>query len=920
MAQPSAEFLKKAVFVVDSSSYIFRAYYAVRGDLKAPDGTPTHATFGFMQMVFALLDQYQPASLIFVWDTKGPGFRHELYPAYKANRGAPPEDLGVQIDNCKRLLSCLGHRQEELAGFEADDIIASLVEQNPSREMVVVTGDKDLLQLVGPRTWVLDTLKQKWHNLEEAQEKFGVAPDRISDVQAISGDSVDNVPGAPGIGPKGATELIQKYGSLDAVLKRVEELAQYPERTQPGEALKGKRLEALKGALPLVRTSRQLVSLRRDVPSLKPVDFEPPMLKVPELSDLLKFLGFQKWQNRFQELKREPQKKRFEARQVQSVDELKELLSRVPNGSTFAWDTETVGLDLRQPEPLVGFSFSWDGVLGYYVPLRHKTGVNLNPSRALACFVEFLKTRSDLKFVLQNAKFDWHMIKREVPGFEPPESDDTMVMSYCLDPSRAHGMDALAERFLDSWQTIRFEDVVAKGQNFSDVPLELATDYAAEDAVVTYQLADHIGGALKGDSLNSVYEQLDKPLVPILWGMEEHGICVDPKRLSALSKEFHSELSVLEKKALETLTASGLNLPTDFNLHSTKQVAQILFEELKLPILKKGKTGPSTDVGVLEELSHRHPFPGILLQIRELSKLLSTYVDALPEMIDPRTGRVHTDFSQTITATGRLASSHPNLQNIPIRTARGHLIREAFVAADGYHFVSCDFSQIELRMLAELSGEGALRRAFFDNADIHRRTAALILSKSESQVVDSERQMAKAINFGIVFGQTAFGLSKALGIPKADAQRFIDAYFESYPEIRGYMDTAISQARSTGGVRTITGRVRKLPDINSSNGMQRQFAERMAINTPVQGSAADLMKAAMLQAHRLLATQHPKSRILLQVHDELLIEVPKSEVEAVKNAVQQVMENQNLLSGLLAQPLHTPLRANVSSGASWGEL
>lgn len=957
MSQPSREFLDRAVFLVDASSYIFRAYYAIQGDMRAPDGTPTHATYGFLQMIQSLLDMHRVQHCALVWDRKEKGFRHELFPEYKANRSAPPEDLGLQLMNARAAADLLGFPQLDAPGFEADDILAALVHKHPDDPFVIVTADKDLLQLVGPNVWCLDTLKRKWSNRDEAIEKFGVPPESVPDVQALCGDSVDNIPGVPGVGPKTAAELIQQFQSLDNVLteaeKRWARVQADPKAKLPTDALKGKRLELVATHVADARMSLQLVRLRADAPVPDSLSiFEVRASKDEEFRTWARQLGFGKWIEKMlvrgapaaptssslgakasapevpspeAPVAVRTESLGFRVETVNDVAKLRGLFQQAQSAPVFALDTETFDLNSRQPHCLVGFSFSFDGKIGYYVPLRHKAqqseGLNAPAEQSLAALREFLEQRDPQKSVVfQNGKFDLHGLSGE--GVAWPHAlrlDDTLVASFVLEPTGSHGMDALALKHL-GYTTLAYETVTAGLENFSEVPVADATFYAAEDAVVTWRLWEIVSAELDQAGLRSVYERLDRPLVELLWEMERFGIVLDPNPLKDLSRDLHKELAEKHEKARQILTDSGVHIGPDFNFASPKQIAAAMFDGLKLPVLKKTKTGPSTDASVLEELALQHPFPKTLLEIREISKLLSTYVDALPQLIDPRSNRLHTDFSQTVAVTGRLSSSNPNLQNIPIRTATGRKLRYAFRAAPGHLLVGVDYSQIELRILAHVSRDEQLLKAFRENADVHRRTAALVLEKPENSIDDDDRRIAKTVNFGIIYGQTAFGLAKTLGIPRSEAQKFIDTYFLTYPGVRRYMDEAIEQARASGSVVTLTGRRRRIPDIHSKNPAMRQFAERTAINSPIQGTAADLMKAAMIRVRERAREKFPAAKLILQVHDELLFEVLPEHAEELKQLVIETMEDPQLLRDFGLDGFLVTMKAEGGVGASWGDL
>lgn len=924
---PDSKFLEDALLVVDASSYIFRAYYGLQTNLQAPDGTPTHATFAFIQMIRALANMFKTKKLVLVWDRKEPSFRAKIFKDYKANRSAPPEDLSLQIENTQMVMELWGYPQLSVAGFEADDVIASIVQKSKGN-IVIVTADKDMLQLVSERTWCLDTRKNQWSNAPEAKEKFGVSPEQIVDVQAIMGDSVDNIPGAPGIGPKGAAELIQHFGSLEKVLEEAKARTQNLDKKY-NDPLTGKKLKSIAENIELVELSKKLVELSRDVP-YEDIFLEkqhPPL--VEKLIKELSRLGFKRFVDEVQkasevkgELKSEnsleiPENKKSNGNYIciQSLDELKVIFQKNSDQKLFAFDTETFSLDQYAANNLVGFSFAFDSTTAYYVPLRHKNGLNLDPSQALKLADEFLKNKTA---IFHHGKFDWHQLVGEGIFYEG-DYHDTLIASFILDVSGSHNLENLSERYLGA-QPTRFDEIVKKGENFSDVSLEQATHYAAEDSLLTFQLWELFEKELKEKNLYRLYNEVDRPLARILFEMERNGVKIDSIYLHELYRDLEKERFKAEESAREILKNDGIVDFESINFASPKQLTKLLFEDLKLPIIKKGKTGPSTDVEVLEELSTQHPFPKVLLEIRELSKLLSTYIQPLPQLVNTQTKRLHTHFSQTIAQTGRLASSEPNLQNIPIRSERGSRIRKAFIAEEGNYIYSVDYSQIELRFLAEVTQDKELTRAFKDGADIHARTASLIFAKPESEITSDERRSAKTINFGIIYGQTAFGLAKTLGISRQDAQRFIESYFQSYSQLKTWMDEVVKQARETGEVKTFLGRIRKLENINSKNPALRNFAERMAVNSPLQGTSADLIKLAMIRVRDWIKENKAPVKVVLQIHDELLFEVKKGFEKDFYPEVKRILEDPEIFMSFTGQKLNTPLLTNHSYGENWGEM
>lgn len=946
MSQPSKEFLSNAIYLVDASSYIFRAYYGMAPNLSAPDGTPTHATFGFLQMIQSLVDQHKVKRCVLLWDQKGKGFRHEIFPAYKANRSAPPEDLSLQLENSKLGMEALGLSQLDLIRFEADDLIATMVTHHPEERFVIVTGDKDLLQLVGPNVWCLDTLKQRWSNTDEAFEKFGVTPDQIPEVQALCGDSVDNIPGAPGIGPKTATQLLQYYKTLDAVL--VAARARHKEGDKPkdkADPLKGKKVENIAENIEKVKVSLELVRLDRDAPVPNDLSrfviHEPKWELLKEYAEKLGFVRlYEQTQKRFEksggtspdtDSTKESTKSdestlsndTFTFVRVIDLDHLRKVFAENKGVSHMALDTETLGLNLKGQGDLVGLSFSFDSKTGYYAPVRHTDKEhNLPVEETIAVLKNWIeKDSSNTRIIFQNAKFDLHVFLHEGLRIDAKRIDDTMIASFVLNPAERHNMDSLSLKYL-GYTCISFKEALGEHDNFSQVDVETATRYAAEDSAVTYALWEALSKNLSEDKqLQKIYSDMDVLLASLLFQMEEEGVCLDLKTTDKLAKEFHQEVEMREKEALGILKEEGLELPADFNLASPKQLAKVLFEDLKLPIIKKGKTGPSTDASVLEELSSQHPFPHTLIEIREINKLLSTYVDVFPSLIHEDTKRLHTDMSQVIAVTGRLSSSNPNLQNIPVRTERGRRIRDAFCAPQGSQLLGIDYSQIELRILAHMSQDKELIKAFTEGADIHKRTAALVMGVDEANVSSDDRRMAKAINFGIVYGQTPFGLAKSLGIDRVTAKRFIDDYFQTYPGIKKYMDEILEEAKKTESVKTLAGRVRYLPDIKSRNPGIRNFAERTAINSPIQGTAADLIKVAMLNIQDRVLPSFPSVKLVLQIHDELLFEVPNDvDAVALEKALKKEMEDIDILKDWIGESFRVPMKAEAALGPHWGAL
>jgi len=865
-----------------------------------------------------------------IFDAGRKSFRNDFYPDYKAYRPPAPDDLVPQFDIIREAVEAFNVPAIEMKGFEADDIIATYAREATERgmEVTIVSSDKDLMQLVGGRVRMFDAMKSREIGPEQVVEYFGVAPDKVIEVQALAGDSVDNVPGVPGIGVKTAAQLINEYGDMETLLARAEEIKQ-PKRRQ-------NLIEHADDA----RVSHRLVTLKQDVPVEHAI--EEFIRKEADPNRLLAFLKEQGFKTILARMESrlgvegpvedasadEPEETVYEL--VQDAAALERWIGDATEAGRVAVDTETTSLDAMRAE-LVGFSLSIVPGKACYVPVAHKTPAEQGaldlggeadggapvangapkqiPMRdALALLKPLLEDPGVLK-IGQNIKYDALVLARH--GVEVTPVDDTMLLSFVLDTGqRGHGMDDLAERHLGR-STIKFKEVVGTGKNqitFDYVPLEKALDYAAEDADITLRLHDVLKPRLLTEKMVTLYETIERPLIPILREMERAGIRVDPDKLRGLSRDFAQRLAGLEAEILELAGE-------DFNIASPKQLGEILFEKMSLPGGKKTKTGAwGTDARVLEDLAAAgHDLPIRVLDWRQLAKLKSTYSDALVEQINPETGRIHTSYAMAGAQTGRLASTDPNLQNIPVRTEEGRKIRSAFVARDGCKLLSLDYSQIELRVLAHMAGIEALLEAFRDGQDIHAMTAAQVFGVPVEGMDPMVRRQAKAINFGIIYGISAFGLARQLGISRGDAKAYIDAYFERYPGIRDYMDGAVAGCRETGYVETLFGRRLHLSGIGAKNPMQRNYAERQAINAPIQGTAADIIKRAMLRVPGALSAAGLGSRMLLQVHDELLFETPEDEVEKTIKTVGAAMEG----AAMPAVALDVPLVVDAGVGDDW---
>ncbi len=901
--------------IIDASSFIFRAFYAVR-PLSNKAGLPTNAVFGFAQMILKVLQDFQPTYIAVVYDTKHPSFRKDLYPDYKANRGTMPEDLVPQIPYIKKFVEVLGLPGFERPGFEADDVIATLAHQAAERsgeaDVCIISSDKDLMQLVGRHVYLFDTMKELRIDEAGVKEKLGVPPSQVADYLGIVGDSSDNIPGVKGVGPKGAVGLLEEFGSLEGVYENLSSVKK--------EALRTKLEESRDLAL----LSKRLATVKRDLDiALDWHSLRPRARNEEDVKGLLEELEFQQLLKRIQVApagaaarNSEPEVPSVEDRvaslgaeyrSVLSIVELKEVLANLRRFSSVAVDTETNSLQTRD-DCLVGVSLCASEKEAFYIPLRHEGIEQCDFREAVSLIGEFL---AEKKLIGQNMKFDVNVFRSA--GVRIPDSSlwfDTMVASYVLDAEDRHGLDHLAEKYF-SHRNISYEEVCGSGKQgvpFSRAPFDLASRYAAEDAHVTLLLAREMERRLAADSrLQEVFRSIDMPLVGILADLEWEGVSIDRDLLRRLGEEFGSELRDLEKRAVELAGE-------EFNLASPKQLQHILFEKLKLPALKKTKTGFSTDVEVLEKLAWQHELPSVILQHRELAKLKSTYVDVLPELVHPASGRVHARFHQTVAATGRLSSSDPNLQNIPVRTESGKRIRASFVARPGFQLVGADYSQIELRILAAMCGDPALVKAFHDGIDIHTLTASQVFGVPESEVNPELRRQAKAINFGLLYGKTAYSLGEELGIGRTQAAEIIRKYFEQYPTVKAFLEGLAQKAKESGYAETVFGRRRRIDGIQSKNKAIVAMAERMAVNTPIQGTAADVMKRAMIRLHSGLAKRGLSARLILQVHDELVVEAPDSEVEAVKTVVKESMEGAGL------PQINVPLTVETNSAENWLEL
>lgn len=884
---------------------------------------PTGAVYGVVNMLRRLLLQYEPQHIVVVFDAKGKTFRDEIFAEYKAHRPPMPDELVAQIKPIHTIIRAMGLPLLQIEGVEADDVIGTLARQAAriGNSVLISTGDKDLAQLVDEHITLINTMTDTLLDPAGVMEKFGVPPTRIVDYLALVGDTSDNVPGVPGVGPKTAAKWLQQYDSLDNIVARAAEIG-------------GKVGESLRASLELLPLTRKLVTIHCDVKlGNSPSDLARRPQDVATLKEMFQRLEFKTWlaelggashlpvpspalraadpapalQGEMNVSSVESTNADYEA--VQDEAALARWIERLRQAGEFAFDTETTDLDAQRAE-IVGVSFTDKAGAGAYVPLAHRypgAPAQLDREQVLATLKPLLED-PQLGKIGQNLKYDLTVLANHGIRLRGLRYD-TMLESYVLDSTASrHDMDSLALKYL-GYKTVKYEDVAGKGKNqinFSEVPVEQAATYAAEDADITLRLHQHLWPRLaQTPALEKVFHEIEMPLVPVLARMERHGVCIDAALLRTQSSELAKRMLELEQEAHRVAGQP-------FNIASPKQLGEILFDKLKIPVLKKTPTGqPSTAEEVLQELALDYPLPELILEHRGLAKLKSTYADKLPEMINPKSGRVHTSYHQAVAATGRLSSSDPNLQNIPVRTAEGRRIRQAFIAEPGNKIVSADYSQIELRIMAHLSGDAGLIKAFSEGKDIHRATAAEVFGVALDVVSDEQRRAAKAINFGLIYGMSAFGLARQLKIERAAAQQYVELYFRRYPGVKQFMDATREQARSRGYVETLFGRRLYLPEINAANMARRQGAERAAINAPMQGTAADLIKMAMIAVDQRLSESDMNARMIMQVHDELVFEVLAAEVEPLCALAHKLMEGVALLA--------VPLVVDVGVGANWDE-
>jgi DNA polymerase-1 len=887
---------KKRLFLIDGHSLLYRAYYAIR-HLSNSKGFPTNAIFGFLSMMKKLQEKETPSHLGIVFDSKGPTIRHDAFQEYKANRKPMPEDLAVQIPVLKKILEAMHIPIVEYEKYEADDVLGSLAKKASAKNMhaVLVSTDKDLYQLVDESTTLYNPSKEIHFDKQAVEEQFGVHPSQVVDVLALWGDSSDNVPGVPGVGEKTAKALVRQFRTLENMLDNMNQISKPPMRKKIEENLDQLKL------------SRQLVTIERNLNV--EFDLEEFSISEPSYPDLIPLLQELEFSGMLSEYLDRQDKSDRQYHVILKKEQLQKLVSRIKKSKIVSLDTET-----DSPFPtrarLVGMSFSIMPDQAYYLPLRHDYS-GAPPQLSLEEAFHILgpvMSNPQIKKIGQNIKYDLIVLRREGMNLQGLDLD-TMVLSYLLEPNWGkHNLGKLALNYLNR-KAIPYEDIVGKGKNqltMNAVDIERVTPYACQDADFAMKLSEKLWPKVKQSSLDLVYKDFDLPLITVLADMETWGVKIDPARLKDLSEEIQESLHRLRGKIFEI---SG----EEFNLNSPAQLAKVLFEKMGLPTSRRTKKtkGYSTSVTVLQDLARDFPIAQYALEYRQLAKLKSTYADALPLLIHPDTGRIHTSYNQTVAATGRLSSSDPNLQNIPARGEWGPRFRKTFIPEKGHLFLSADYSQIELRVLAHLSEDKGLIDTFLHDQDIHQETATRVFSDSSTLFPEEQRRRAKIINFSIIYGATAFSLARELGTSNAEAQAFIDLYYQKYPKVKDYLEKSVTEAQESGVSKTLFGRQRQVPELRHKDRTAQQFGRRIALNTPIQGTAADLMKKAMIDIQQNIKQQGLRTKMILQVHDELVFEVPKPEVEKAETLVKDRMEN--------VFSLKVPLKVHLGLGANWAE-
>ncbi len=885
--------------LVDGSSYLFRAYHALP-PLTNSKGFPTGAIYGVINMIKKLLEDEAASNFIVIFDAPGKTFRNDLYEEYKATRPPMPDDLRPQIEPIHNIIKAMGLPLVMINNVEADDVIGTLSKKASDKNMNVIisTGDKDMAQLVNRNISLINTMNNQRLDRDGVKLKFGVYPEQIIDYLALIGDKSDNVPGIPGVGAKTASKWLNEYNSLEKIVEK-------------SNLINGKIGEKFRANINQLPLSKKLVTIDQDL-DINLTEYKNAEPNKELLLSIYKELELNTF---YSQISDEPksikshEKVSVDYTCILQMDDLLKWIDKCKKATVIAIDTETDRLDYIEAN-LVGISISVTENEAAYIPLNHnyeKAPAQLPIDDVLKALKPILENHQ-IKKIGHHLKFDAHIFARYDIFLQGIEFD-SMLESYVLNSvASRHDMNSVAKFYLNR-DTIKFEEIAGKGVKqltFNDIDIDTATKYAAEDADITLCLHNYLWRELnKEQSLKVLYEKIEKPLISILFEIEENGVLVDSEMLKEQSNQLSVALSEIEKQAFAIAE-------TEFNLGSPKQLQEILYKKLEIPIIKKTPKGqPSTAEDVLQELSHEHKLPKIILEHRSLSKLRSTYTEKLPQQISHRTGRIHTSYHQAVTATGRLSSSNPNLQNIPIRTKEGRKIREAFIAPENNSILAADYSQIELRIMAHLSNDQALMDAFSTGQDIHRSTAAEVLDIHAEKVTSEQRRWAKAINFGLIYGMSAFGLAKQLGIPRYQAQEYIDLYFKNYPQVQSFMDETKEKARKHGHIETIYGRRLYLPDINSKNGLRRKYAERSAINAPMQGSAADIIKLAMIDVSNWLKSANAPARIIMQVHDELVLEVQSDVISDIRSKIVEIMES--------TVSLKVPLIVDVGVGKNWDE-
>jgi DNA polymerase-1 len=876
------------LYLIDGNSYVYRAYYAIKG-LSNSKGLPTNAIYGFTNMLLKIIREKKPDGLAISFDSPVPTERHRIYEEYKAQRPEAPGELIQQIPHIRRMIEAFRIKIFEIPGYEADDILGTIARKAESEgaNVFIVTGDKDMLQLVDNKVKVYDPMKDKVLDEEFIRDKFGVGPARVTEFMALTGDAVDNIPGIKGVGEKTARDLLSEFSSLEDLLNNVDRIRKDKLRTLVTENAD------------IVRLSQKLATLDTSVPA--DANIEEFRLQEPDWPSLLSLLKEFEFGSMMKLIPSGATRK-LQYETIPSLEEAEELISSMQNG--FAFDTETTNRDPMIAR-LVGLSICSKKERASYIPISHSyEGVprQINKEDLFGILGRIFEDESIDK-AGHNIKYDIMVLRKEGIDVKGPVFD-TMIAAYLLNPNKPnHSLEEVSLEYL-SYRKKTFMEVLGRRNSFAEVPLEEAVPYACDDASLSFELKEILHGKLMENSLEKLYLDIEEPLIYVLADMEMAGLKVDLEKISEISKELERELDGITRRIY---FLAGC----EFNINSPRQLADVLFHNLGLQPGKKTKTGFSTGMGVLEELAQTHELPREILNYRSLNKLKTTYIDVLPALINPRTGRIHTSFNQTVTATGRLSSSEPNLQNIPVKGDWGRRIRETFVAEENNILLSADYSQVELHILAHLSNDAGLIEAFRDNLDIHARTASEILGIPIDRVTADMRRIAKTVNFGVIYGISPYGLSETLNISREEAREYIDHYFKRHPGVKSYIEQCLEEAREKGYVATIFGRKRAIPEIRSKNLNTRQQGERLAINSPIQGAAADIIKIAMINIRKKFIKNGLKVRMILQVHDELLFELPAPELDTVRKIVKEEME------GVVA--LSVPLRVGINYGRNWAE-